>query len=78
MTAELVSSYEPGMLLNAKALSTLIGAVKFRLADWHAKTPDDMDEDRFAELQNDIGYLEILLSNLQDEYARKYPVRRQL
>jgi hypothetical protein len=78
MTAELVSTNEPGLLLNAKALSTLIGAVKFRLADWRAKTSEDMDEDRFAELQNDIGYLEILLSNLQDEYARKYPARRQI
>jgi hypothetical protein len=78
MTAELVSSNGRGLLLNAKALSALVGAVKFRLADWQAKTPEDMDEDEFAELQNDIGYLEILLDNLQHEYVRKYPARRQL
>ena len=60
------------VLLDSKAHKSVIEALRFQLDAWRTREPEDMDEDDFADLQNDIGYLEILLHTLQDEYAKRY------
>lgn len=71
MKPELVSSNEPALVLDHKARLALIDALRFQLAAWEAKKPEDMSEDDFADLQNDIGYLGSLLTRLEDEHRRR-------
>ena len=72
MKPELAVDNASHVLLDAKAHKSVIEAIRFQLAAWRAHEPTDMDEDDFADLQNDIGYLEILLHTLEDDYARRY------
>lgn len=72
MSLKLVRNKE-GLILNSKAQKAIIEALRFQLSAWRAVEPGgDMDEDDFADLQNDIGYLEILLHSLEDDYKSKY------
>lgn len=71
MKPELAVSNDADILRDHKARLALIGAVRFQLAAWEARKPDDMDEDEFADLQNDIGYLGTLLTRLQEEHQRR-------
>ena len=73
MKPELVSSSEPALVFDHKARLALIDALRFQLAAWEAKRPEDMGEDEFADLQNDIGYLGTLLTRLEEEHARRSP-----
>jgi hypothetical protein len=75
MKRELVLSNDSGMLMDHKLLHALIDAVRFQLASWDAKTPDEMDEDEFADLQNDIGYLGSVLTQLEDQRDRQAAAR---
>jgi hypothetical protein len=71
MKPELAVSNDAGILLDHKARRALIDALRFQLAAWEAKQPEDMDEDEFADLQNDIGYLGSLLTRLEDDPQRR-------
>jgi hypothetical protein len=71
MKPELAVSNDAGIMLDHKARLALIDALRFQLAAWEAKQPDEMDEDDFADLQNDIGYLGSLLTRLEDEHRRR-------
>ncbi len=73
MTAALVEDDGEGLKLGQKGLGAVIAAVKFQLAAWAEIEPDAMDEDDFADLQNDIGHLETVLGALQAEFERRYP-----
>lgn len=76
MTPRLVISNDAGPLLDRKARLALIGAVRFQLDMWQKRQPEDMDEDDFADLQNDIGYLGMLLTQLEDDHQRREAARR--
>lgn len=70
-----LASDNPGLVLDHKARLALIAAVRFQLAAWEARREADMNEDDYADLQNDIGYLGMLLSRLEDEHARRSAAR---
>ena len=72
MKPELAVDNTRQVLLDSKAHKSVIEALRFQLDAWRTREPEDMDEDDFADLQNDIGYLEILLHTLEDEYAKRY------
>jgi hypothetical protein len=72
---ELVAN-NSGLLLDHKARLALIAAVRFQLAAWEARQPEEMDEDDYADLQNDIGYLGTLLTRLEDEHAKRSAAAR--
>ena len=72
MKPELAVNNSGQVLLDRKAHKAVIEALQFQLDSWRSTEPDDMDEDDFADLQNDIGYLEILLHSLEDEYQKRY------
>lgn len=61
-----------GLLLDYKAQRAIIKALNFQLSSLRAIEPDDMDEDAFIDLQNDIGYLEILTGSLEADFESKY------
>jgi len=67
----IVEGNPSALRLDYKALSAMADALRFQLADWRARPIASMDEDALADLQNDIGYLEILLSNIEDERRRR-------
>jgi hypothetical protein len=50
--------------LDSKALKALSGAVRHQLAAWQKVNEADVEDDAFADLQNDIAYLGILLHTL--------------
>jgi hypothetical protein len=62
------------LLLDSKALKAVIGAVRHQLATWQGVRETDVGEDAFADLQNDIGYLEIILHRLEHTYGERYGV----
>lgn len=72
MNMKLADDNRSDLLLDSKALKAIIDAVGSQLERWQATRPDERDEDAFADLQNDIGYLQILLHNLEDTYQRRY------
>lgn len=61
-----------GLLLDYKAHRAIIDALDFQLSAWRAVEPEDMDEDDFIDLQNDIGYLETLVGSLKADFESKY------
>ena len=69
---ELVEISSQGLQLDWKAFNAILNSLRFQLTAWRAKSEADMDEDDFIDLQNDIGYLEILLSFLEEEYEKRY------
>jgi hypothetical protein len=62
------------LLLDSKALKAVIGAVRYQLAAWQGVREADVGEDAFADLQNDITYLEIILHTLEHTYTERYGV----
>jgi hypothetical protein len=62
------------LLLDSKALKAVIGAVRHQLATWQEVSEGDVGEDAFADLQNDITYLEIVLRGLEYAYKERYGV----
>ena len=71
MSVELVVNNPNDILRDHRARLALINAVRFQLEAWEARQPDEMDEDAFADLQNDIGYLGMLLTSLEEEHERR-------
>jgi len=70
MKPALVVNNDKGIILDHKARLALIEAVRFQLQNWQSRRAEEMDEDDFADLQNDIGYLGALLTHLEEEHAR--------
>lgn len=62
----------PGLRLDYKAHRAIIDALDFQLAAWRAVESEEMDEDDFIDLQNDIGYLETLVGSLRADFESKY------
>jgi hypothetical protein len=61
-------------MLDSKALKAVIGAVRYQLSAWQGTREADIGEDAFADLQNDVTYLEIILHTLEHTYAARYGV----
>ena len=61
-----------GLRLDYKAHRAIIDALDYQLAAWRAVEPEEMDEDDFIDLQNDIGYLETLVGSLRADFESKY------
>lgn len=63
---------EPDILrLSYNSLTALIDAVKFQLESWGKIDPDSLDEDAYADLQNDRLHLETVLSTLEDHLGKR-------
>lgn len=61
------------MNLNSYEIRIIIDALEFKLAQMK-KTQDmldDSNEDRIAELSNDIYYFEFLIDRLKDDYKNR-------
>jgi hypothetical protein len=54
----------------------VIGAVRHQLAAWESVREADVGEDAFADVQNDITYLEIILHRLEHTFEARYGVAR--
>jgi hypothetical protein len=67
-----IANNAPRVYLDDKAHRAVIEALRFQLDAWKSRGPDDLEEGDFIDLQNDIGYLEILLHSLEDEYKQRY------
>lgn len=63
---------DKGLRLDYKAQRAIIKTLNFQLSAWRAVEPEDMDEDAFIDLQNDIGYLENLTGSLEADFESKY------
>ena len=74
MSPNLAIDNRSDLLLDSKALKAVIGAVRFQLAAWRQEREADIGEDAFADLQNDITYLEIILHTLEHTYTQRYGV----
>ena len=74
MNSSLAVDNRSDLLLDSKALKAVIGAVRFQLAAWQGMREAEVGEDAFADLQNDILYLEIILHTLEHTYAERYGV----
>lgn len=70
-TLRAIGSSETGPRLDIKAVAALIEAVKFQLDAWSRLSSDAMDEDEFADLQNDRMYLETVLDRLEEHYRQR-------
>jgi hypothetical protein len=71
---KLVVDNKSDLLLDSKALKAVIGATRHQLATWQLVSEVDVGEDAFADLQNDITYLEIVLHRLEYAYNERYSV----
>ena len=58
------------MRLNTYEIRIIIDALEFKLAQMKKNMDmlDDSEQDRIAELSNDIYYLELLIDRLKDDY----------
>ena len=58
------------MNLNTYEIRIIIDALEFKLAQMKKNQDmlDDSEQDRIAELSNDIYYLELLIDRLKDDY----------
>ncbi len=74
MSPRLAVDNQSDLLLNSKALKAVIGAVRHQLETWQGVCEADVGEDAFADLQNDIAYLEIILHRLEHTYSERYGV----
>ena len=61
------------MNLNTSEIRIIIDALEFKLAQMKENQDmlDDSDQDRIAELSNDIYYLELLIDRLKDDYKNR-------
>jgi len=62
------------LLLDSKALKAVIGAIRHQLVTWQSVREVNVGEDAFADVQNDIAYLEIVLHTLEHTYTERYGV----
>ena len=74
MNPKLAVDNQSDLLLDSKALKAVIGAVRHQLAAWESVREADAGEDAFADLQNDIAYLEIILHRLEHTFEERYGV----
>ena len=58
-----------GLRLDYKGRRAILDALGFQIAAWRAKTEEEIGEDAYADLGNDILYLETLLASLEAEFA---------
>lgn len=72
MNPKLVVDNQSDLLLDSKALKAVIGAVRHQLAAWEGVREADVGEDAFADLQNDVAYLEIILHRLEHTFEQRY------
>lgn len=75
MQPKLATENPSDLLLDAKALKALIEAVRHQLATWSHVQEADVGEDDFADLQNDILYMELLLNRMEQVYGERYGVK---
>ena len=75
MNPKLAVDNQSDLLLDSKALKAIVGAVRHQLATWQEVREPDVGEDAFADLQNDIIYLEMILHTLEHTYAERYGVQ---
>ena len=61
------------MKLNTYETRIIIDALEFKLAQMKKNQDmlDDSDQDKIAELSNDIYYLELLIDRLKDDYKKR-------
>lgn len=61
------------MNLNSHEIRIIIDALEFKLAQMKKNQDrlDDSEQDKIAELSNDIYYLELLIDRLKDEYKNR-------
>ena len=61
------------MNLNTSEIRIIIDALEFKLAQMKKKQDrlDDSEQDKIAELSNDIYYLELLIDRLKDDYKNR-------
>jgi hypothetical protein len=52
----------------------VIGAIRHQLVTWQSVREVNVGEDAFADVQNDIAYLEIVLHTLEHTYTERYGV----
>lgn len=72
MKPNLAVDNQSDIRLDSKALKTVIGAIRHQLATWQSMREADVGEDAFADTQNDIAYLEIILHTLEQVYTSRY------
>jgi hypothetical protein len=63
-----LATHNPGIVLDYKAKQMILKALRHQLASWEAQTEEELGEDEYAIVQNDVLYLEGLLVTLQDEF----------
>jgi hypothetical protein len=56
-------------VLDLKAFGFVIRALDAQIESWDAVKAEDMREDDFADLRNDIGYFECPLDNLKTRFT---------
>jgi len=61
------------MNLNTYEIRIIIDALEFKLAQMKKNQDrlDDSEQDKIAELSNDIYYLELLIDRLKDDYENR-------
>ena len=61
------------MNLNTYEIRIIIDALEFKLAQMKKNQDmlDDSEQDKIAELSNDIYYLELLIDRLKDDYKNR-------
>ena len=61
------------MNLRTSEIRIIVDALEFKLAQMKENQDmlDDSDQDRIAELSNDIYYLELLIDRLKDDYKNR-------
>jgi len=61
------------MRLNTYEIRIIIDALEFKLAQMRKNQNmlQDSDQDKIAELSNDIYYLELLIDRLKDDYKNR-------
>ncbi len=74
MNPKLAVDNQSDLLLDSKALKAMIGAIRHQLVTWQGVREADVGEDAFADVQNDIAYLEIILHTLEHTYTERYGV----
>ena len=61
------------MKLNTNEIRIIVDAMELKLAQMKKNQDklDDSEQDKIAELSNDIYYLELLIDRLKDEYKNR-------
>jgi hypothetical protein len=59
-----------GILLDYKARQAILAALRFQIVASRAQKEEELGEDAYADLGNDILYLETLLASLEADFSR--------